>query len=155
MNITFDPVQPQNYSAVAALHIAPAQKGMVETVAECCQEAREFPCWRPTVISVDGVMVGFSMYGLWVSPSEPSRVWLDRFFIDQRFQGHGYAKAILPQLLAHIVGIYACDAIYLSVYATNTPAIRLYEALGFSFNGETDVNGERVMVLRDLPPVQA
>ena len=38
------------------------------------------------------------------------------------------------------------DRVFLSVYDDNQGAIRLYEKLGFAFNGELDTKGERVMV---------
>ena len=40
---------------------------------------------------------------------------------------------------------YQTNKLYLSVYDTNSSAIRLYQQLGFVFNGELDTNGERVM----------
>lgn len=40
--------------------------------------------------------------------------------------------------------------VYLSVYGDNAAAIHLYRQAGFSFNGDYDTKGERVMVL-DFP----
>lgn len=147
MNITFQPVTDATIAVVSKLHISPAQAGMVETVEECYAEAKALALWRPTAISMDGEMVGFTMYGLWKDEGESGRVWLDRFFIDERQQGKGYAKQILPVLLERIHSAYGCGELYLSVYPNNSVAIRLYEGLGFRFNGEVDSNGERVMVL--------
>ncbi len=68
-------------------------------------------------------------------------------FIDERFQGRGYARPVLKELLRVIRETYGDDEIFLSVYADNAVAIRLYESIGFQFNGELDINDERVMVL--------
>ena len=74
-------------------------------------------------------------------------MWLDRFFIDERFQGRGYAKPVLIQLIRKIHEEYGYDEIYLSVYESNQLAIKVYQSLGFVFNGEHDINDELVMVL--------
>lgn len=97
-------------------------------------------------------LIGFAMYGFWGKESNNNplfkgRVWLDRFFIDENFQGKGYAKKVLPLLLAHIKKEYMCPEIYLSVYDNNSIAIHTYKNLGFEFNGELDINREKVMLL--------
>ncbi len=147
MQIEWIPITKENASKAVQLSIKPEQTGMVESVEECLREASKLPLWRPVAISADGMWVGFAMYGLWKNEGASGRVWLDRFLIDARHQGKGYAKASLSALLPHIKKTYGCDRIYLSVYQSNFAAIRLYESFGFSFNGETDINGEQVMVL--------
>ena len=49
-------------------------------------------------------------------------------------------------LLERLPKEYGKDRVFLSVYDDNQGAIRLYEKLGFAFNGELDTKGERVMV---------
>ncbi|BBP91811.1 hypothetical protein BsIDN1_54290 [Bacillus safensis] len=77
--------------------------------------------------------------------NEDGRVWLDRFFIDERFQGRGLGKKMLDALIRHLTIIYKCNKIYLSIYEENKPAKNLYLKFGFQFNGELDFNGEKVM----------
>ena len=55
---------------------------------------------------------------------------------------------MLAALLELLRGLYGPRDIYLSLYANNQAALSLYRKFGFVFNGETDVNGEQVMVLR-------
>lgn len=148
MNIKFIPVNQKNIEQVEKLHISEAQKGSCETVRECFDEALIFQLWRPVAIMIDNELVGFAMYGLWLYEGDHGKVWLDRFFIDENHQGKGYSKAVLPVLINHIVSIYNYDELYLSVYEDNAIAIHLYEQLGFVFNGELDINGEKVMVLK-------
>lgn len=145
--ISFLPVTEKNFAIVSTLRVATAQAGMVETVAQCCDEARQLSLWRPVAICVDKTPVGFAMYGLWKDEGENGRVWLDRFLIDERFQGKGYAKAVLPLLLRQMAAQYGCKKIYLSVYENNQVAINLYKSLSFAFTGERDINGELVMSL--------
>lgn len=140
------PVNKDNIAEVARLHISAQQVGMVETVEECFSEAQQFSLWRPVAISKGNELIGFAMYGLWKNEGENGRVWLDRFLIDEHHQGKGYASLVLPTLLEHIAKEYQCEEIYLSVYDNNAVAIHLYEKFGFLRNGETDINGETVMV---------
>lgn len=147
MKIDFISVNNENRERALGLHVAENQAGTVETVKECLKEADELPLWRPIIIAEGDEWIGFAMYGLWIYEGEHGRVWLDRFFIVERYQGIGYASRILPLLIEHISKEYGYDRLYLSVYKDNHPAIHLYKNLGFSFNGEHDINGEKVMVL--------
>lgn len=148
MDIKFIPVDESNYHEVKQLHISDKQKGSVESVEECFKEAEQFSLWRPTAIADGDQLIGFAMYGLWINEGEQGRVWLDRFFIDEHFQGKGYAKPVLKHLIQRIFDEYGYDKLYLSVYETNEVAIKIYESLGFKFNGELDINNELVMVLK-------
>ena len=143
MEIQIEPVTAQNEQTALRMHVGPGQEGTVEPVADCLQEAKEFPCWRPVLLWAGGIAVGFAMFGLWASEK---RVWLDRFLIDAPMQGRGLAKACLGPLLAHIEAAYGCDAIYLSVVEGNAAAEHLYTGFGFVYNGERDIHGEHVMV---------
>ena len=44
-----------------------------------------------------------------------------------------------------LIKIYNCNEIYLSLYGDNKWALHLYQKFGFQFNGELDINGEKVM----------
>ncbi|MEG0076768.1 GNAT family N-acetyltransferase [Anaerorhabdus sp.] len=131
---------------VLKLHVKENQNDTIETVEQCLSEARELALWRPILIKVNQCNVGFAMYGLWKEEGTNGRVWLDRFFIDENFQGRGYAKEILPKLINEIMEEYQVHQLFLSVYETNKPAINLYEKFGFKFNGEFDINHELVMM---------
>ena len=47
-----------------------------------------------------------------------------------------------------LVGRYPNKDIYLSVFKGNDVAAGLYKEFGFRFNGEKDIHGEDVMVMR-------
>ena len=145
--LTWIPVTDENLDIATRLHISEAQAGTVETVEECVAEAKEVPHWRPIIVRRGGIDIGFAMYGLWVDEGKDGRAWLDRFFIDEQFQGRGYANEVLTPLLYYVGAECNRNAIFLSVYDSNAVAISIYKKLGFVFNGEFDVNGERVMEL--------
>lgn len=145
MNLYIKKVTEQNRVAVLALSVAVAQKGFIETTAQCLQEAADDPRFVPVGLYVEDELVGFAMYGKFTE-GQQSRVWLDRLLIDEAYQGQGYGRAFLQELIAHIGEVYQTDRIYLSVYPNNRHAIQLYERYGFRFTGEVDCNGERLMV---------
>ena len=139
------PVKPEKREANMALELFPEQSGFIESVEECLAEAEELSLWRPVGI-YDGVtLVGFAMYGLFPQPLPDGQLWLDRLLIDKNHQGAGYGKTAVAKLLKRLHSEYGNRRVYLSVYDTNRAAIALYQQLGFSFTGELDTKGEKIM----------
>lgn len=146
MDLYFKPVTSENREQVEALKTAPGQEGFIESVSECMKEADKRKCWRPVGIYDGSKLVGFAMYGFFWEYLPFGRVWMDRLLIDQNHQGKGYGKEALIKLLEQLHKEYRRKKIYLSVYPSNKQAIRLYQQLGFRFNGQHDTHGEEVMV---------
>ncbi len=149
MILYIKPVTEENRTQVLHLHVAPNQKTFIETTAQCLAEADKESRWHPVAIYDEDTLVGFAMYGAFISPTKGECVWLDRFLIGEGFQHHGYGEQALVQLIDLLQEEYRCQRIYLSLYDDNTVAKALYQKHGFAFNGELDRNGERVMV-KDL-----
>ena len=149
MCLHFETVTAKNRGAVERLALLPEQAGVIESPAECLREADASDFWRPVGIYDGTELVGFAMYGYLPFLGE-GQLWFDRLLIDKAFQGRGYAKAAIAALLERLRQEYPCRRVYLSVYGDNAAAIHLYRQAGFSFNGDYDPKGERVMVL-DFP----
>ena len=149
MCLHFETVTAKNRGAVERLALLPEQAGFIESPAECLREADASDFWRPVGIYDSTELVGFAMYGYLPFLGE-GQLWFDRLLIDKAFQGRGYAKAAIAALLERLRQEYPCRRVYLSVYGDNAAAIHLYRQAGFSFNGDYDTKGERVMVL-DFP----
>ena len=146
MNLHFEPITDDNRENALKLHISPTQKGYVETVEECLEEASHGRRWRPVGIYDGPVMVGFAMYGFFWEYFPAGRVWMDRLLIDKRHQGKGYGKAALQMLLKRLTEEYRRKKIYLSVIEGNHAAAGMYQKAGFQFTGRRDLHGERIMV---------
>ena len=146
LKISFVPVTNKNREIALSLTTLDSQKNLCESAFDCLAEADQLALWRPVIIYMGDTAVGFAMYGVWADEGVSGRVWLDRFFIHKDFQGLGYARLLLTPLMAHITSEYSCNEIYLSVFDNNAQATSLYKKLGFSFNGEFDFGGEKVMV---------
>jgi RimJ/RimL family protein N-acetyltransferase len=54
---------------------------------------------------------------------------------EQQSRGHGYGRDAMRVLIEHLFNDRQIEKIWLSVIVFNTPAIRLYESLGFSREG--------------------
>lgn len=135
-----------NKKEVLALHIADNQQDFIETTQQCLDEAESDQRFIPVGLYKEGKPVGFAMYGVFPHEDDTQRVWLDRYFIDERYQHQGLGKYFLQQLIDFLQATYNCQKIFLSVYDNNEVAIQLYQKFGFTFNGELDEKGEKVMV---------
>ena len=91
--------------------------------------------------------VGFAMTG-YLHYEGKARLWFDRFLIDRKYQHQGYGRLAVAAVLDNLKKEFPGKDIYLSVFKENEVAIRLYLSFGFAFNGELDLEGERVMVLK-------
>ncbi|WP_347272110.1 GNAT family N-acetyltransferase, partial [Bacillus velezensis] len=63
--------------------------------------------------------MGFAIYGLFPHEDYSQRVWLDRYLIDEQYQGQGLGKHFLQQLIHYLTEKFNCSQIYLSVYDNN------------------------------------
>ncbi|MDU0813958.1 GNAT family N-acetyltransferase [Bacillus siamensis] len=149
MTIEIRAVTEENRADILALQVSESQALFIETAEECLQDAEDCRHYQPAGLYVDGELVGFAMYGWFPEYDEENkngRVWLDRFFIDERYQGRGLGRLMLDALIHHLAQLYDCRRIYLSLFEDNVHALRLYQKFSFRFNGELDSNGEKVMV---------
>jgi diamine N-acetyltransferase len=89
---------------------------------------------QPAETVAEQTMVGF--LELAYGPGSADEYWLFHFFIDQRFQGHGYAKAALAELIKLVAREHpTCQALQLVMHPQNTRAQRLYLDAGFRPTG--------------------
>lgn len=146
MGIAIHDVTEVNKEEILGLRVATSQTDFIETTRQCLDEAKEYTQFKPVGLYVDKELVGFAMYGRFLDTRGNHRVWLDRFLIDAHYQGRGYGKTMLNALIDKLVQEFSCQEIYLSVFENNQSALHLYKKFGFHFNGEVDVNNEKVMV---------
>ncbi len=147
MNLIIKEINNNNLEDILNLKVSKDQLDFIESIEDCLKEASENSIWRPVGIYNDDTAVGFAMYGLFSDEGENGRVWLDRFLISYKYQGQGYGKESVKILIKRLYKEYGYKKIYLSVYDDNKAAIDLYKKVGFSFNGEVDSKGEKIMVI--------
>ncbi|WP_164683665.1 GNAT family N-acetyltransferase [Streptococcus hyointestinalis] len=143
MPLRFEKVTESNKAAVLSLRLHSFQKGYTESIEESLEEAGKHPEWQPCAVYHGEELVGFTMYGYF---AEDSELWIDTIVIDRFYQGKGYGRKLLEQLLELLAERYLRKPVYLSVFSDNHSAIYLYQNLGFQFNGRLDTKGEQIMV---------
>ncbi|MGM0922278.1 MAG: GNAT family N-acetyltransferase [Bacillota bacterium] len=90
-------------------------------------------------------MVGFIMHAY--EENTTNMYWINGFIIDERFQGKGYGRSALSEIIQWIVSEFAiCKEIRLTVYKENKIARELYNSFGFLPTGEVYA-GEDVLFL--------
>ncbi|URZ86829.1 GNAT family N-acetyltransferase [Floricoccus penangensis] len=155
--LRFENVDDSNREQVLKIKPFDEQINFIESVEECLNEADEMTLfykerrrngektsfWQPMAVYDVEDLIGFIMYGHMLSTSD--RLWLDRILVDKNFQSMGYGKRIVADSLALLAGKFPGKKVYLSVYDNNVRAIKIYQDLGFAFNGELDDGGEKVM----------
>lgn len=153
MSLTIKRIDESNIEEILKLKVSKSQERFIETIEACLDEASEDSKWRTVGIYDEDIAVGFSMYALFLDEGKNGRVWLDRFLISQEYQGKGYGEDGIKLLIKQLYNEYGYKKIYLSVYDINKNAIGLYKKIGFDFNGEVDVKGEKVMVMNLEPQI--
>ncbi len=146
MTVSIREVTKENVKEILSLRVSDHQKSYIEASEQSLEDAKDCTFYRPAGLYWEHVLIGFAMYGFFPGEGHSGRVWLDRFMIDENFQGQGFGKMMLTALIEHIVNLYHCKEIYLSLYEDNHRALYLYQKFGFRFNGGLDINGEKVMV---------
>ena len=112
-----------DYTPIAAIALA---KGFVGTFGMR---------WLPFAFYLGDEMVGFVT--LAYRPEQSHVYWMFHFFIDARFQGHGYGKEALEVLIQEVEAHHpACQVIQLTVHPENVVAQHRYAQVGFLPTGD-------------------
>lgn len=148
MNLHVCEVTTSNWRSIAALHVAKEQEQFIESNAFSLAESQ----YEDNGISVglydEEIIVGYAMYG-WYCEKDES-IWLDRFMIDENFQGKGYAKRFLRVLIDYLQQKYHCKTIYLTIHPENNVALKLYESFGFNLTDEVDDTGSFICLVMEM-----
>jgi diamine N-acetyltransferase len=123
------------------------QKRFVATNVISIAQAYVELTWVPLAIYVDDTMVGFVMYG---REAETGFDWIIRLMIDARYQGRGYGRATMLEVLSRLKQSPDSKGIKISYESENRTAERLYAQLGFRPTGEIE-EGEIVAQLQTEP----
>ncbi|MGE8077502.1 GNAT family N-acetyltransferase [Peribacillus loiseleuriae] len=129
-----------NKKEVLSLKVSEQQKGFIEPVSDCLADAETDSRYVPVALYQNGEIIGFAMYGKF-----GEQIWLDRYLIDERFQGRGLGKYFFRTLVKYLIKLFPNQSIYLSVFEENIVAIQMYMKFGFQFTEELDENGESIM----------
>lgn len=148
--VTLRDVTPQNLHAVLELRVSAAQEQFVASNAVSLAEAHFEPQAWYRAIYADETPVGFVM--LYVDEQKPT-YYLWRYMIDARYQGQGYGRQAMEQVIAHVRTLPNAAEMFLSYVPAEGSPQPFYQKLGFVDTGEVH-DGENVMRLA-LSPLPA
>lgn len=133
-------VTKANQALVTSLQLAPDQMDFVASNAESLDEAGSDRDARPRVVMAGDRVVGFLMYE---APQDDDEARIYRFMIDRTWQGKGYGKTALRELLDEIRGLGHIRHVSICYEPHNEAARQLYSAAGFVEQG-LDEDGEMI-----------
>jgi diamine N-acetyltransferase len=133
MNLLFKEVDKDNWEECIELNVAPEQASLVATNWYSLLQAKFGDDCYPLCIYNENIMVGFLMYDI---DPDTKRMEMSRLMIDETYQGNGYGKMAVLQLLDLIREKYGCIKFYTSIDPNNIMAEKLYEGVGFIKTGE-------------------
>ncbi|MBE0635387.1 GNAT family N-acetyltransferase [Candidatus Bipolaricaulota bacterium] len=135
MIVTLRDITMDNFSDCINLKVAEHQKNFVASNMYSLAEAKADGVSNPYAIYEGDQLVGFIMYDF--EPKE-SRGYITRLMVDESFQGYGYGREAITQVIDRLKAIPACREIQTGYMPLNEVARQLYESLGFKKVGEDD-----------------
>ena len=148
MTMTLRPITSANW--IECIELAPTAEqqriGFVEPNRGSLAQAYAERWWQPYAIYANETMVGFVMYGRWPETglpahhrwAKPGVHFILRLMIDGRYQGRGYGRAALQQVVAQIKREAGTEQMMTSYDPSNTVAERLFTSAGFRPIGMID-----------------
>ncbi len=144
-------INQDNWKQAIRLDVAPEQKRFVASNLYSIAEAIFNPTFAPLAIydeaastSKAETMVGFLMYG---TNTDNDELWILRLMVDQQYQGRGYGRAAMEEIIHRLKAEPDCQEIFTSYEPDNDVAAKLYRSLGFEDTGRIE-DGELVVCLQ-------
>ena len=131
--IELKPVTINNFWDVIEIKINKEQEQYIPDNIFLIAMSKIIPQCIPLAIYNDNVVVGFLMYGL---DENKENYWIQIMMIGDKHQGKGYAKESFRKILSEIKKDTSVHKILLAVNKGNINAVKIYEKLGFRFNGQ-------------------
>jgi diamine N-acetyltransferase len=146
--VTLEEITDQNREAVLALRVAPGQERFVSSVEDSLAAVADYPqanpWYRAVFASGEPGPVGFVMMSWNCEPQPPEIIGpylLWKLLIDQRYQGRGYAAAVVRQI-AELVRAEGATELLTSYVPEDDWFAGFCQRLGFVPTGEYDNTGE-------------
>lgn len=136
-------IDTENFWDIIDLNVAKNQLDLVTSNAVSIAQSKVQPECNPLAIYENEVPVGFLMYCV---DQDDNEYWLYRLMIDEKYQGKGHSKAAMNLLLDTIKSDHTRNKVYLGVDREGLASVKLYEGLGFKFNGQV-FGKEHIMML--------
>ncbi|WP_088072868.1 GNAT family N-acetyltransferase [Gottfriedia luciferensis] len=139
MSIQLKIVTRENWEEAIQLEVSKEQLSYVPSVAVSIAKVYIKPDgdnveYIPFAIYDGDTMVGFIMHAF--EENTTNSFWINGFLIDKKFQGKGYGKTALDEMVKWIKNRFThCGEIRLTVHKDNKLAMNLYKQYGFQYAG--------------------
>ena len=133
MNVGFRPAVEADFPAICALVPSVDELFLVYPRGQfplTVEQLRQLATTRHdlTVAVEDAQVIGFAnLYDLIPSQS----VYIGNVVVDRARRGHGHGRCLVNHMLDLAFGVHAVAEVRISVFCHNTPAVLLYDSLGF------------------------
>jgi diamine N-acetyltransferase len=145
MAIHLKEIDMENFRECIQLKVKEDQKDFVAPNVYSLAEAKADGVSIPLAIYNENTMVGFIMYCF---DQDEDTGYIDRLMVDKRYQGHGFGRSAMIEVIRRLQGIPGCKQIMTSFAHTNAVADSLYTSLGFFRTGKVTEDGrETIMML--------
>jgi diamine N-acetyltransferase len=145
MSVILKNITKENWIQAIELRVKKEQEEFVASNLFSIAQSKVEPNCIPVAVYDNDIMIGFIMYG-YDDDEGFKGVWIARLMVDAKYQGKGYGRAAMEELLKQIKKENSMENIYISFEPENTVARKLYESLGFKDTGKI-VGGEIVFCL--------
>ncbi|MDQ3929423.1 MAG: GNAT family N-acetyltransferase [Chloroflexota bacterium] len=123
MAVTFRDITRDNFEQVIALEIGDDQQGFVRSNLYSIAQSKAIPVLTPKAIyNEEEDLVGFVLYRGERDPDQDPDGWLVRIMIDKRYQGRGYGRRAMEEIIRLVRDDRGCRSIGLSVEPKNRNA---------------------------------
>jgi diamine N-acetyltransferase len=146
MVVVLKEITRDNWEDCIDLKVSPEQKNFVASNLYSIAESQFYPGCVPLAVYDDETLVGFIMYEPDTESSIEGTYFINRLMVDYRYQGKGYGRMAMQQVIERLKQSPDCRAIKTSYFSENRVAAKLYLSLGFVPTGEV-VEGEVIMQL--------
>lgn len=143
MTVSLRAITRENWYQCTQLQLRPDQQNFVSPVAFSLAQSKFEPERVPLAIYDDDTLVGFVMYN--DQPLRDGSYRISRVLIDQQYQGRGYGRQAVLQVIERMRHLSQCKEILIEYSPENTVAAHLYTDLGFETLRKTEygvVNGK-------------
>ena len=135
MSVSLKPVTKDNWIECIDLSLHPEQTGNLALNVETIAESKFEPDNILRAIYLNETVIGMLAYSMEDEPPDPEVYWLFRFMVDKDHQNKGYGTEALKLLFEEIFRLGG-KKIYTSHKPKNKVAGKLYQKVGFDYNGE-------------------
>lgn len=139
MNVILANIDRTNWREAIDLKVRPDQERFVATpifslAAALVRRWGDEYVYAPRLISVGSLQVGYVCTVC--NPETIDEYWIDDILIDARYQGRGYGRIAVAEVIRQILRDYpCCGTVKLSCHEENVHAARIYLTLGFGRTG--------------------